>query len=975
MKKKLLACLLSLTMALGAVPSAVAAELIVDDSAAAQVTTQRSVATVGAGTDTTEGQFRTQAADDSDIRFGSQLSNDPIAVQAYEEFEQAFSNEEYTYGNYTVTVEYDSKSNQVVGTTPDYKATDEEIEDMMKDFHRSIRNAYAAFCKDHPEVFFLGNTVEQTETLASAWSDGQYQWKVKSVTVTMESLFPSKRALNTAKTRYSNALDSAVAYAKEGNSRYQQLLRAHNYLCEKATYTSAGSYAHSSYGALVDGSCVCEGYAMAFKAICDELGIPCIEVSGTGISVNSTESHMWNLVQMNNGRWYGVDVTWDDHSDQTYTTYFLVGSKTTAKADFGLGAFSETHVPSGYFYDDKTTMEYAYPKQSGSRYVAATKLGMESRAVTDIRYSVQLNAELLPTNASCPELNWSSSDESVATVDENGLVTGTGAGEAVITAACADGLLAECTVTVSHVAVQSISLPETTALSCNRTVQLTPTILPERATNLDVTWESKDETVVTVDDKGLATGVGEGTTEIVVRAENDSFATTQVTVRYVKPEKVSLNKTGAELYLSDTLKLAAEISPEDVSNRDLSWTSSDDSIASVDENGVVTAHKEGMALITAEAEGGVCGGCTVTVRPIPVERVTLDQTTMQLYDDESQTLTAEVTPSKATHPEVTWKSSNTEAATVDDEGTVTAVRAGKTTITATADGVSAACTVQVIPRLEQPELVSAVNATKGVRVTWKPVSGATGYMVCRKQSGSWARTQLASVSGQSTTSYLDKTPAAGHAYLYTVYAMYGEYKASSFDTTGLSVTVIPTPKLSKISNKRAGMQIEWKKVSIADGYYVYRREETESQWTMLGDIKSVNTTSYVDETVKNRRTYQYTVRAYVGNNRSAYHAAGLVLRCVKTPEIQTVKNSSKGALNVTWSRVPYVTGYQVEYARKSDFSKSKIITIADKDKVSCKVNNLTKGKKYYVHVRAYKIQKGKRTNSGWSAKQSITIKK
>ena len=973
MKQRILACLLSLTMALGTIPSAVAAELIVDDTPSTNIAVDRSVATVGV-TDTEAGQFHTQAAGDSDVDFGSQLRDDPVATQAYEELEQAFAKEEYTCSNSTVTIEYNSKSNQVVGTTPDYKATDEEIEDMMKDFHRSIRNAYAAFCKDHPEVFFLGNTIEQTETLTSALSDGQYQWKVKSVTVTMESLFSSKRALNTAKTRYASAMASAVAYAKEGTSRYQQLLRAHNYICEKTTYTT-GAYAHSAYGALVDGSSVCDGYAMAFKAVCDQLDIPCVEVSGTGISANSTESHMWNLVQMENGKWYGVDATWDDHSDTIYTTYFLVGSKTTAKADFGLGAFSETHVPSGYFYDDTETKEYAYPKQSGSRYVPATKLEMERSASTDIHYSVQLDAELTPSNASCPTIAWSSSDEEVATVDDSGLVTGKGEGEAVITASCADGITAQCTVTVSRVAVESISLPETTAVSCSRTVQLTSKILPERATNQEVTWESADEEVATVDDSGLITGVGEGTTEITVRAENDISATTKVTVAYVKPEKINLSKTSAEVYLDDTLELKATIIPENVSNPELTWSSSDESIAAVNEDGLVTAKGEGTARITATAEDGVSASCTVTVRPIPVEQVTLDQTSLQLYEKETQSLTAEVTPKKATHREVTWKSSNTDAATVDEEGAITAVRAGKTTITATADGVSATCAVQVVPHLNQPELVSAVNATKGVRITWKPVDGATGYMVCRKQSGSWARTQLASVSGAETTSYLDKTSKAGGIYLYTVYAMYGTCKASSFDTTGMSLTVIPTPKLSKISNKRTGMQIEWKKVAVADGYYVYRRAESEAKWTMICDVKSEDTLTYTDSTAENRVTYQYTVRAYVGSNLSAYHAAGLVLRRVKTPEIKSVKNSGRGKLTASWSRVGYVSGYQIEYARKSDFSNSKLITIAENDTVSYKIGGLTKGKNYYVRVRAYKTQKGNRINSSWSTRKRVTIKK
>ncbi len=975
MKTRLLAWLLSLSCILGMIPGGAAVEgLVAGDAAQSyEYTTKPVTATIGVGTPENGHGVQTKSYNSSPESFGSQLEGDPVAVQAYEELEAAFDHTTYTCGSYTVTVEYTSTYDRVVGTTPSYEATDAEIEDMMADFHCSVRNAFAAFCKDHPEVFYLGNTIEQKETLSSALSDGQYQWKVKTVTLVMESLFSSESRLETAKKRYSNALSNAVSYAQEGGSRYEQLKRVHDYLCDAVTYSSSATYAHSAYGALVDGSCVCEGYAMALKAICDELGIPCVEVSGMGITNESSESHMWNLVQMTNGKWYAVDTTWDDRSDATYHTFFLVGKKSTAKADFGLGAFSETHVESGYFYDDTSTKEFSYPKQNGSKYVAVTGVTVEEEAETDIRYTTALTAEVTPSNASIATLNWSSSDESIAVVDESGVVTGVSAGEVMITAASEDGPAASCRVTVSHVAVQSIALPEQTEVSCNRTVQLEAQITPEHATNRALTWTSTEETVATVDDNGLVTGVSEGTAEIIATAENGLTASTTVTVVYVSPTKVTLSESSADCYLGETVALTATVAPKNASNLSVTWSSSDEAIATVDGNGVVTGITEGTAVITATAEGNVSSSCTVAVRHIPVERVTLDQTELKLHVNDTQTLVAEVTPAKATYPEVTWKSSRPDTASVSVDGSVTAHQAGKATITATADGVSASCTVQVIPNLDQPELVRAVNAVKGVRITWNPVDGATGYMVCRKRSGSWAGTQLDSVSGQGATEYLDKTVKAGRTYYYTVYAMYGDEKASSFDLNGRSVYYIPTPELTSIRNVRAGLQIRWKKVDIADGYYVYRREESETSWTMLHDIKAGEALSYTDKAAKNRYTYQYTVRAYVDADRSAYHTAGLVLRRVTSPTLKSVRNSSRRAMMVRWSRVSYVTGYQVQYARSSDFEQTTTITISDKEKLNQKVTGLSKGRTYYVRVRAYKTQSGKKTYSAWSAKDRVKI--
>lgn len=110
-------------------------------------------------------------------------------------------------------------------------------------------------------------------------------------------------------------------------TRYDKLLIMHDFLCETISYDINADFAFNMYGALVKGESVCEGYAESFKYLCDLAGIPCIIVVGEASNGTETGAHMWNYVQMEDGKWYAVDVTWDDLS-KIYYNYFLCGSET-----------------------------------------------------------------------------------------------------------------------------------------------------------------------------------------------------------------------------------------------------------------------------------------------------------------------------------------------------------------------------------------------------------------------------------------------------------------------------------------------------------------------------------------------------------------------------------------------------------------------------------------------------------------------
>ena len=159
---------------------------------------------------------------------------------------------------------------------------------------------------------------------------------------------------------------------------------------------------------------------------------------------------------------------------------------------------------------------------------------------------------------------------------------------------------------------------------------------------------------------------------------------------------VSLNKTTLTMLEGDKDQLVATVSPSNATDKTVTWSSSTASVASVDNNGNVTASKAGTTTITAKA-GGKSATCSVTVSSstIAVTGVTLDKTTLALEVGGSETLTATVKPDNASNKMVAWSTDKEAIAKVDANGKVTAVAEGDATITATAGDKSATCKVTV----------------------------------------------------------------------------------------------------------------------------------------------------------------------------------------------------------------------------------------------------------------------------------------
>ena len=238
----------------------------------------------------------------------------------------------------------------------------------------------------------------------------------------------------------------------------------------------------------------------------------------------------------------------------------------------------------------------------------------------------KLTATVEPSDATNQTVTWSSNNEQVATVAD-GTVTAVKAGTATIMVTTADGSkTAACEVTVNAPTkpVTNVTLePTTLTLEAGSTGKLTATVEPSDATNQTVTWSSNNEQVATVAD-GTVTAVKEGTAAITVKTADGNYqATCAVTV---KPQNVlvtHISVTGtASLYVGDTAKLTAKVEPTNATNPAVTWSSNNESVATVGTDGTVTAVSAGTATITVTTEDGQkTAACTVTV--LSVDRTKL----------------------------------------------------------------------------------------------------------------------------------------------------------------------------------------------------------------------------------------------------------------------------------------------------------------------------------------------------------------
>lgn len=559
--------------------------------------------------------------------------------------------------------------------------------------------------------------------------------------------------------------------------------------------------------------------------------------------------------------------------------------------------------------------------------------------------TLQLTAKVSPSNASDTSVTWSSNSTGIAKVSTTGLVTGVAAGTAVITAKANDGSNKSATFTVTVtkkvIKVTKISLSASTVLTkVGCTEKITATVTPTNADNRAVTWSSSAPTVASVDQSGniIAKSVGNATITVTAKDGSGVTATCWVNVTDIKVTGITLNKTTLNIKTGATEQLTAKVQPTDATNSKVTWSSNEPTVAEVDQTGMITAKKEGSAVITVKAQdgSGKTATCQVNVTDIKVSGITLSASTLAMQtEDVKQLSVTNITPANATNKALKWESKNTWVATVDESGNVTAKNPGEATITVTAadnGGAQATCKVTVTERtapvikvtqIQLSQTRASLNEGKELQLTATVLpANATN------QSLTWS----SSVEGVATVDSTGKVTAikAGTTVI----------TATAKDDSGISASctvqvTVPTVKVTGITlNKTTASVVKGKTVALTATVTPDTATDKTIKWTTSN--KNVATVS-TDGVVTAKAAGTATITATAADDSGVKATCKItvtnpVIKVTKVTLNKTTASVVKGKTLTLTATVTPTNATNKNVTWKS--SNTKIVTVDGNGKVT-----------------------------------------
>lgn len=341
-----------------------------------------------------------------------------------------------------------------------------------------------------------------------------------------------------------------------------------------------------------------------------------------------------------------------------------------------------------------------YCKVTVNQEAQGIKLSQTNIQVPMSQKTYQLYATLTPDNTTNKEIIWASQNTKIVTIDQNGLVTFKSSGTATVSAQSADNplLIAYCTITVEK-SVSNVELDyHDVEMYTGETKRLSYRVYPENATYPEVIWTSFDTSVVTVDDSGMLTAKGPGTTQIMIMSvEDGSYYDICTVVVKQKATSVKMNYKELTMDRGEYFDMEVTITPINSTEASLIWESLNPKVATVSSTGRITARAEGTAIIAVRTQSGVTSYCTVTVLE-PVISLELDPTDILIDVGEIFKIDPVFKPVAPTIQDVKWTSYNEDIATINALGEVEGISRGSTIVTCeTVDGgYRAFCLIQVM---------------------------------------------------------------------------------------------------------------------------------------------------------------------------------------------------------------------------------------------------------------------------------------
>ena len=637
-------------------------------------------------------------------------------------------------------------------------------------------------------------------------------------------------------------------------------------------YSSAGcKYNISIYTNLTDVSdpesgtleCTQSGQTTFDGAYTIKLNNPVYVEDGTTFSV------VVELISSTNNGPYMV-------SDTTYNgSWFSCESAALENQSYIYRPYDRSWVDYGK-RENKNFRIKAYTDNSDIKTVAVESVSLDkTEAVLKEKETVKLNATVLPENADNKNVHFTSDNDAVAAVDDNGLVTALSSGEAVITVITEDGKkTAKCKITVEKEIIQLKTITITNApaeLEKGAQVQLGIKYIPDNTTQAkSVEWKTSDASVAVVSSTGLVTAKRTGTVTITAVSKADSSIQSKVTIKVLSHiTDVTVTGPSGTLYTDTKYKFTAKITPDDTTdNKTVIWSVSDSNIAQIATDGTLSFKKAGtvdvIATVKATSSNTVIKKLTVTgvKRVINVSSVALDKTTVNLKKGETVKLNATVAPADADNKEVTYTSSNSAVAKVDNTGLVTAIAPGDAVITVTTkDGSKTASCKVAVAKETEPLAITVTSKISGNDYTF--TANATGgnkdytykFIVYNRTTNSWG---LVQAFGTANTCVWKKGSVGVRDFYVDVKDSNGTVVRSKAMTVTINTQITPKPVItSSASEVKVGDKITLK-VSSGDStcsYKVIVYNKSTNQWGKIQDFGKNTTINWTAGSVGDREFY------------------------------------------------------------------------------------------------------------------------
>ena len=760
------------------------------------------------------------------------------------------------------------------------------------------------------------------------------------------SYYPSSGLVATLSVSYStNAeaeqqkLDAAIKEVDSkvditGMTDEEIVLAYHEYLTSSVAYAyeaylsnSLGSeHEYDMYGALVNHSVVCQGYAETMFYFLKRAGLPCAIASSKNIN------HAWNIVKIH-GNWYHIDVTWDDPvwdvPGKSLHTYFLVSFDTMNKNTLTNHTKDRTDMvisaQSGDAYTSATDTTYESGKfwngvekvifyNDGYWYSIGEGSSKTNYQIKKYKYSTGANQTLYSGSAT-----WYANDAGRYYVGQFGAIYIQGS---ILYFTTPD-------------AVNKIDL---SASAINATEVVNIRSKYSKGNNIYALGEQEGKLVYAVAASPSLTRTKDSTDSTKYNKDYDEY-TIDVCISHawdagVVTKKPTYTSTGEKKYTCTNC-----------------GTTKTETIAKL----VCTSHVwDSGKVVTAptyKTEGTkkyTCKNCGTT----KTEAIAKLECTEHSWNAGEVI----IEPSYKTPGTVKYTCTKCDTTKTEDipklectshkwnSGVVTKAptytSAGTKEYTCVNCGTTKTSQIAML-KLSKVTVKSAVCST-GIKLAWSSEKNATGYYIYRKNAKS-GYSLLKKITNAGTVTFTDTKVTSGTAYTYKVQAYRG---TATSDAAEVSRCFVGTAK-AKTANESTGIKLSWNKVGGARSYKIYKRIGT-GKYTCIKTASST-TFTYLDKAVKAGTIYTYAVKPYIGRTAGTYVASKYVCLRPVTAKVSAARNG----VTVRWTKTAGATSYRV-YRKTAGGKYALVKKIGGANALSWTDTNTAKGKTYYYYVRAFK---------------------